>query len=70
MLTDFFFNFFLNFFFMALGKEFIRNVMPLKPEWLVEVAPHYHKKKDLETLGTDKKMPKGQGQGQGATKVL
>ena len=37
--------------------------MPLKPEWLVEVAPHYHKKKDLETLGTDKKMPKGQGQG-------
>ena len=35
--------------------------MPLKPEWLVEVAPHYHKKKDLETLGLDKKMPKGQG---------
>lgn len=43
------------------GKEFMRNVMPLQPEWLVEVAPHYHKKKDLETLGTNKKMPKGQG---------
>lgn len=39
----------------------MRNVMPLQPEWLVEVAPHYHKKKDLETLGTNKKMPKGQG---------
>ncbi|KAH0602679.1 uncharacterized protein H6S33_008329 [Morchella sextelata] len=43
------------------SKEFMRNVMPLQPEWLVEVAPHYHKKKDLETLGTNKKMPKGQG---------
>ena len=43
------------------GKEFMRNVMPIMPDWLVEVAPHYHKKKDLETLGTDKKMPKGQG---------
>ena len=48
----------------GVGKEFIRNVMPIKPEWLVEVAPHYHKKKDLETLGTNKKMPKGQGVGQ------
>jgi pre-mRNA-splicing factor ATP-dependent RNA helicase DHX16 len=44
-----------------IGKEFMRNVMPIVPDWLVEVAPHYHKKKDLETLGTDKKMPKGQG---------
>ncbi|KAL7272148.1 Cyclin-dependent kinase catalytic subunit [Rhizina undulata] len=43
------------------SKEFMRNVMPLQPEWLVEVAPHYHKKKDLETLGTNKKVPKGQG---------
>ncbi|KAF3923371.1 hypothetical protein ABW21_db0204814 [Orbilia brochopaga] len=40
------------------SKEFMRNAMPLQPEWLVEVAPHYHKKKDLETLGVDKKMPK------------
>jgi hypothetical protein len=45
----------------VLGKEFMRNVMPIQPDWLVEVAPHYHKKKDLETLGTGKKMPKGQG---------
>ncbi|MCJ1483422.1 hypothetical protein MMC06_003589 [Schaereria dolodes] len=43
------------------SKEYMRSCMPLQPEWLVEVAPHYHKKKDLDTLGVDKKMPKGQG---------
>ncbi|KAI9879752.1 MAG: hypothetical protein M1830_007377 [Pleopsidium flavum] len=43
------------------SKEYMRSNMPLQPEWLVEAAPHYHKQKDLETLGTDKKMPKGQG---------
>ncbi|EGD94713.1 mRNA splicing factor RNA helicase [Trichophyton tonsurans CBS 112818] len=40
------------------SKEFMRSNMPLQPEWLTEVAPHYHKKKDLETLGLGK--PKGQ----------
>jgi pre-mRNA-splicing factor ATP-dependent RNA helicase DHX16 len=35
--------------------------MPLQAEWLVEVAPHYYKKKDLESLGLEKKMGKGQG---------
>ncbi|KAI9789082.1 MAG: Cyclin-dependent kinase catalytic subunit [Candelina submexicana] len=43
------------------SKEYMRSNMPLQPEWLVEVAPHYHKKKDLETLGVDKRMPKGHG---------
>jgi pre-mRNA-splicing factor ATP-dependent RNA helicase DHX16 len=43
------------------SKEYMRSNMPLQPEWLTEVAPHYHKKKDLETLGLDKKIPKGQG---------
>ncbi|KAL4952886.1 P-loop containing nucleoside triphosphate hydrolase protein [Aspergillus filifer] len=42
------------------SKEYMRSNMPLQAEWLVEVAPHYYKKKDLETLGTEKK-PKGQG---------
>ncbi|EKG17749.1 Helicase [Macrophomina phaseolina MS6] len=44
------------------SKEYMRNVMPIPtPAWLNEVAPHYHKMKDLEGLGTDsKKMPKGQ----------
>lgn len=37
------------------SKEYMRSNMPLQPEWLVEVAPHYHKKKDLETLGLGKK---------------
>lgn len=40
------------------SKEFMRSVMPLQPEWLMEVAPHYYKKKDVEALGVDKFMPK------------
>lgn len=39
----------------------MRSNMPIEPSWLVEVAPHYHKTKDLENLGVPKKMPKGQG---------
>lgn len=38
-------------------KEYMRSCMPIKPEWLTEVAPHFHKKKDLEAL-EDRKMPK------------
>ncbi|KAL9109019.1 MAG: hypothetical protein Q9227_006259 [Pyrenula ochraceoflavens] len=41
------------------SKEYMRNVMPLQPEWLMEVAPHYYKRKDIEGLGVDRKMPKG-----------
>lgn len=41
------------------SKEYMRSNMPLQAEWLVEVAPHYYKKKDLESLGLDRKMPKG-----------
>jgi pre-mRNA-splicing factor ATP-dependent RNA helicase DHX16 len=40
------------------SKQFCRNCMPIKPEWLHEAAPHFHKKKDLEAL-EDRKMPKG-----------
>ena len=43
------------------SREYMRSNMPIKPEWLSEVAPHFYKKKDLDTLGTDKKMPKGEG---------
>ncbi|KAF8691662.1 hypothetical protein HU200_040045 [Digitaria exilis] len=32
----------------------------LKPEWLVEIAPHYYQLKDVDDSGT-KKLPKGQG---------
>ena len=43
------------------SKEYMRSNMPLQAEWLLEVAPHYYKKKDLETLGLDRKVPKGRG---------
>lgn len=47
------------------SKEFMRSVMPIpKPEWLMEVAPHFYKKRDLESLGVDRKMPRGQGAAQ------
>lgn len=39
------------------SKEYMRSCMPIKPEWLHEAAPHFHKKKDLEAL-EDRKMPK------------
>ena len=28
------------------SKEYMRSCMPVKPEWLHEAAPHYHKKKE------------------------
>ncbi|KAF2211260.1 hypothetical protein CERZMDRAFT_112705 [Cercospora zeae-maydis SCOH1-5] len=31
------------------SKEFMRSVMPLQPEWLMEVAPHYYKNKEPGT---------------------
>ncbi|SMY25611.1 unnamed protein product [Zymoseptoria tritici ST99CH_1A5] len=40
------------------SKEFMRSCLPLKPEWLMEVAPHYYKNKEVEAMGVDRKMPK------------
>lgn len=41
------------------SKEFMRNCMPINPNWLKEVAPHYFSSNQLEELGvTNKKMPK------------
>lgn len=40
------------------SKEFMRSVMPLQPEWLSEVAPHFYKAKEIDELGVDKKLPK------------
>ncbi|KAI1389633.1 P-loop containing nucleoside triphosphate hydrolase protein [Hypoxylon trugodes] len=42
------------------NKEYMRSCMPIKPGWLNEVAPHFHKKKDIEEL-EEKKMPKQRG---------
>ncbi|VFQ64111.1 unnamed protein product [Cuscuta campestris] len=41
-------------------KEYMRQVTELKPEWLVEIAPHYYQLKDVEDHGS-KKMPRGEG---------
>uniref|UniRef100_A0A7N0T1N1 RNA helicase n=1 Tax=Kalanchoe fedtschenkoi TaxID=63787 RepID=A0A7N0T1N1_KALFE len=41
-------------------KEYMRQVTELKPEWLVEIAPHYYQLKDVEDVAT-KKMPRGEG---------
>ncbi|GAB0134736.1 hypothetical protein EsDP_00003093 [Epichloe bromicola] len=38
-------------------KEYMRGVMPIEPKWLAELAPHFHKKKDMEAM-EEKKMPK------------
>ena len=39
------------------SKEYMRGNLPIQPEWLVEAAPHYHRKKELEGLGVDRNMP-------------
>ena len=41
-------------------KEFMRSIVEIKSEWLVEIAPHYYKKKDVED-DHGKKMPKAIG---------
>ncbi|CAG9863343.1 unnamed protein product [Phyllotreta striolata] len=41
-------------------KEFMRQVIEIESKWLLEVAPHYYKAKELED-STNKKMPKTVG---------
>ncbi|XP_007238873.2 pre-mRNA-splicing factor ATP-dependent RNA helicase DHX16 [Astyanax mexicanus] len=41
-------------------KEFMRQVIEIDSAWLLEVAPHYYKSKELED-STNKKMPRKQG---------
>lgn len=41
-------------------KEYMRQVSELKPEWLIEIAPHFYQLKDVEDTGS-KKMPRGEG---------
>ena len=42
-------------------KEFMRQVAPIKGEWLVEIAPHYYQESDVEDP-KKKKMPKSRKQ--------
>ena len=39
-------------------KEYMRNVIEIKPEWLMEVAPHYYQSKDI---GYEGKVSKNKG---------
>jgi len=41
-------------------KEFMRNIIEIDNKWLLEVAPHYYKARELEDSNM-KKMPKGMG---------
>ncbi|KAM0007752.1 putative RNA helicase [Helianthus debilis subsp. tardiflorus] len=42
------------------SKGYMRQVSEIKPEWLVEIAPHYYQLKDVEDFAS-KKMPRGRG---------
>lgn len=42
------------------SKEFMRQVTEIESKWLLEVAPHYYKAKELED-SSNKKMPKTVG---------
>lgn len=41
-------------------KEFMRQIIEIENKWLLEVAPHYYKAKELED-SSSKKMPKTAG---------
>jgi pre-mRNA-splicing factor ATP-dependent RNA helicase DHX16 len=45
-------------------KEYMRGVIDIKPEWLVEIAPHYYKKGEIEDA--NRKLPKKTGRAQAA----
>jgi pre-mRNA-splicing factor ATP-dependent RNA helicase DHX16 len=50
-------------------KEFMRQIVEIKPEWLCEIAPHYYKKNDVED-DAGKKLPKmGMGKAGGSRVV-
>ena len=42
------------------SKEYMRTVSEIKPEWLVEIAPHYYSKGEIMDK-VAKKLPKGVG---------
>jgi pre-mRNA-splicing factor ATP-dependent RNA helicase DHX16 len=43
------------------SKEFARTCAPIDPAWLTEMAPHYHKQKEIDSLDVGRKVGKGQG---------
>ena len=42
------------------SKEFMRTVSEIRPQWLLDIAPHYFSKKDIADESS-KKLPKSLG---------
>ncbi|CAG8454274.1 9757_t:CDS:10 [Ambispora gerdemannii] len=40
------------------SQEYMRQVMEIQPEWLLEAAPYYYEKEEIDKLDGKKKMPK------------
>ena len=47
------------------SKEYMRNVLPIEPEWLCEIAPHYYQTSELRD-SRKQKTPRGVGLAAGA----
>jgi len=39
-------------------QEYMRQIIVIKPEWLVEIAPHFYKPNDIDDGLSKKKLPK------------
>lgn len=48
------------------SKEYMRNVSEIRSEWLVEIAPHYYTKTEVQD-DANKKLPKVAGKAQMTT---
>lgn len=48
------------------SREYMRNVIEIDPKWLVEIAPHYYKKKEILDA-KQVKMPRSKGAPGGGT---
>ena len=40
---------------MFTTKEFMRDLIEIKSDWLLEIAPHYYKQSDIENADEKKK---------------
>ena len=47
------------------SKEYMRQLIEIEPKWLLDIAPHYYKAKDIADA-TKGKMPKGRGKASGS----
>ena len=47
------------------SKEYMRQLIEIEGKWLLEVAPHYYKEKEIEDSSM-KKMPKKAGKAAGS----